>query len=181
MTTCPVPVDVKGIRSRPSTCGCQRRLTRTSRTVRKVSRLRSHTARRTVASGTPPDRHEWACRRQPNDRGANLARHGGGQLNAILVDDDWDQILPVRSRHTRWPRDRRGPREARRTARRSNHDSGRTSSVGFPSQERGRTSLRQRHRQQLSTGSRDSKHRQGKRARKGSLNNAVSKIKFASG
>ena len=44
-----------------------------------------------------------------------------------------------------------------------------------------RISLRQRHRQQLSTSSRDSRDRQGRRARKGSSNEAVSKIKFTSG
>jgi hypothetical protein len=67
----------------------------------------------------------------------------------------------------------------------SNHKVGRTP-TGEPPPQGGRdvlerTSLRQRHRQQSSTSSRDSRDRQGRRARKGSPNEAVSKIKTTFG
>ena len=66
-----------------------------------------------------------------------------------------------------------------------NHNIGRTPTVELLSQGgrdvMERTSLRQRHRQQFSTSSRDSRDRQGRRARKGSPNEAVSKIKTTFG
>ena len=113
------------------------------------------------------------------------ANGGAGWLHPTLIDDNWDQILSVSKQAqevaTRLVRTEGGSPNRAAIQSQQWEDA----AVGLPSQGgrdvMERISLRQRHRQQLSTSSRDSRDRQGRRARKGSSNEAVPKIKFTSG
>ena len=95
-STCPIFADIKGTRSRPSTCGCQRRLTRNARTKRDVSRRLSRIKGRAITNGAPPN-NQRAYFYQPNDRGGQVGRADDGAvwLHPTLIDINRDQILSI--------------------------------------------------------------------------------------
>jgi len=76
-STYPISADIKGTRSRPSTCGCHRRLTRNTRTKRDVSRRLSRIKGRAITNGAPPN-NQRACLYQPNDRRGQVGRADDG-------------------------------------------------------------------------------------------------------
>ena len=74
MLNIPIPVGIKGTRSRPSTCGCHRRLTWNARTMRDVSRRHSRIKGRAIANGTPPDIRRLVSTKT-TEGGASWTRH----------------------------------------------------------------------------------------------------------